>query len=160
MNGTHSDLRIVLVTPETTLLDEKVEALRFPLYDGQIGILPGRAPLVGRLGYGELRIKTTTGMQSYFVDGGFVQVKENVVSLLTDSAQLAGTLDPKQAENELHSVQHRHPKNDAEFAAAKERDLDRFRRKLAGAQVVRTTVSNLSGCADVRELRWCKHPRA
>src|SRR5437868_8529423 len=127
---THKDLRIVLVTPETTLLDEKVDALRFPLYDGQIGILPGRAPLVGRLGSGELRITTTKGVSSYFIDGGFVQVKENVVSLLTDSAQLASTLDPRKAEDELQSVQQRHPKNDAEFAA-KDADLERCRHKLS-----------------------------
>ena len=134
--NTHKDLRIVLVTPETTLLDEKVEALRFPLYDGQIGILPGRAPLVGRLGSGELRITTAKGVSSYFIDGGFVQVKENVVSLLTDSAQLASTLDQRQAGDELQSVQHRHPKNDAEFIA-KEADLDRFRHKLALARKAR-----------------------
>ena len=134
--NTHKDLRIVLVTPETTLLDEKVEALRFPLYDGQIGILPSRAPLVGRLGSGELRITTAKGVSSYFIDGGFVQVKENVVSLLTDNAQLASTLDPRQAEDELQSVQHRHPKNDAEFIA-KDADLDRFRHKLALARKAR-----------------------
>jgi F-type H+-transporting ATPase subunit epsilon len=127
------DLRIVLVTPETTLLDEKVEALRFPLYDGQIGVLPGRAPLVGRLGSGELRITTSKGLASYFIDGGFVQVKENVVSLLTDSAQLTSTLDARKAEDDLQSVQHRHPKNDAEFAA-KDADLDRFRHKLSLAR--------------------------
>lgn len=131
MNTT--DLRIVLVTPETTLLDEKVEALRFPLYDGQIGVLPGRAPLVGRLGSGELRITTAKGLASYFIDGGFVQVKENVVSLLTDAAQLTSTLDPHQAEDELQTVQRRHPKSDAEFAA-KDADLDRFRHKLTLAR--------------------------
>ena len=129
----HTPLRIVLVTPETTLLDEKVDALRFPLYDGQIGILPGRAPLVGRLGSGELRITTAKGVSSYFIDGGFVQVKENIVSLLTDSAQLASTLDPRKAEDELQAVQHRHPKNDAEFAA-KDADLERFRHKLSLAR--------------------------
>ena len=134
MNTT--DLRIVLVTPETTLLDEKVEALRFPLYDGQIGILPGRAPLVGRLGSGELRITTAKGVGSYFIDGGFVQVKANVVSLLTDSAQLASTLDPRQAEDELLFVQRHHPKNDAEFAA-KDADLERFRHKLTLARQAR-----------------------
>ncbi len=126
----HKPLRLVLVTPETTLLDEPVEALRFPLYDGQIGILPGRAPLVGRLGYGELRIKTTAGMQSYFVDGGFVQVKHEVVSLLTDRAQPAKTLDPRQAENELQVALHRRPTNDAEFVE-KEKEMIRARRKLA-----------------------------
>jgi len=136
MNPSHTDLRIVLVTPETTLLDEKVDALRFPLYDGQIGILPGRAPLVGRLGSGELRVTTGKGVASYFIDGGFVQVKGNVVSLLTDGAQLASTLDARKAEDELQNVQRRHPKNDAEFAA-KDADLDRFRHKLSLARKAR-----------------------
>ena len=131
----HKPLRLVLVTPETTLLDEPVESLRFPLYDGQIGILPGRAPLVGRLGYGELAIKTTTGMQSYFVDGGFVQVKHEVVSLLTDRAQPAKTLDPKQAENELQVALQRRPTSEPEFVE-KEKEMIRARRKLALARAV------------------------
>lgn len=127
------DLRLVLVTPETTLLDEPVQALRFPLYDGQIGILPGRAPLVGRLGSGELHITTTTGDRSYYVDGGFVQVKGSVVSLLTNRAQLASTLDPRAAENELQAARQRHPKNALEIAA-KEADVERARHKLAVAR--------------------------
>lgn len=129
----HKPLRLVLVTPETTLLDEPVESLRFPLFDGQIGVLPGRAPLVGRLGYGELHIRTASGTQSYFVDGGFVQVKHEVVSLLTDRAQTAKTLDPKQAENELQVARQRRATNDLEFAE-KEKDLMRARRKLALAR--------------------------
>ena len=134
--ATASNLRIVLVTPETTLVDELVESLRFPLYDGQIGILPGRAPLVGRLGYGELQITTTGTTKSYFVDGGFVQVKQGVVSLLTNRAQLAGNLDPKQAEDELQAAQQERPGTDADFAR-KERDLIRARRKLALARKTR-----------------------
>ena len=42
-------LRLVIVTPERTLFDEPVSALRFPLYDGDIGVLPGRLPLIGTL---------------------------------------------------------------------------------------------------------------
>ena len=73
-------LQLVLVTPETTLLNEPVQALRFPLFDGQAGILPGRAPVVGRLGYGELRVTGSDGEnRSFYVDGGFVQVKGSVV---------------------------------------------------------------------------------
>ena len=45
-----SALQLVLGTPETTLVDAPVRSLQFPLYDGQIGVLPGRAPVVGRLG--------------------------------------------------------------------------------------------------------------
>jgi F-type H+-transporting ATPase subunit epsilon len=40
-----SSLRLVLVTPETTLVDAEVGSLQFPLYDGQAGVLPGRAPV-------------------------------------------------------------------------------------------------------------------
>lgn len=126
-------LQLVLVTPETTLLDEPVESLKFPLYDGSIGILPGRAPLVGRLGTGELEIRTGAGTRSYFIDGGFVQIKGPVVSLLTNGAVLAKALDPKAAEDELHAVQRRHPHTDAEFVA---KDVDQFRarQKLAVAR--------------------------
>lgn len=126
-------LRLVLVTPETTLLDEPVERLRFPLYDGQIGILPGRAPLVGRLGYGELLITTPTGEKSYFIDGGFVQVKQDVVSILTDRAMPAGKINAQQAEEQLRSASARRPTTDPEFAA-KARDQVRARQLLALAR--------------------------
>ena len=129
----NQQMRIVLVTPETTLLDEAVEALRFPLYDGQIGVLPGRAPMVGRLGYGELQITTGGGMKSYFVDGGFVQVKQGIVSLLTNRAQVAESLDPKAAEDELQVAQQKHPRTEADFAE-KAKELVRARRKLALAR--------------------------
>jgi len=126
-------LQLVLVTPEVTLLDEPVESLKFPLYDGQIGILPGRAPLVGRLGTGELVLETASGKRSYFIDGGFVQIKGQVVSLLTNGATPAKSLDPKVAEDELQSVLRRHPQTDAEFVA---KDVDQFRarQKLAVAR--------------------------
>jgi F-type H+-transporting ATPase subunit epsilon len=126
-------LQLVLVTPETTLLDEPVESLRFPLYDGQIGVLPGRAPLVGRLGAGELRVRTRSGEQSYFIDGGFVQVKGPVVSLLTHRAMRTSELDSRTAEDELQSAQRRPARSEVELAA-KYASQERARRKLALAR--------------------------
>lgn len=123
-----SDLQLVLVTPETTLLDEPVAALRFPLFDGQIGILPGRAPMVGRLGYGELKVTDLDGGQrSFFIDGGFVQVKGPVVSLLTNRTVPTSELDADEAEALLAEATASRPTTDAEFAA-KERDIERARR--------------------------------
>lgn len=124
------DLRLVLVTPETTLLDAPVQALRFPLFDGQAGVLPGRAPMVGRLGYGELKITTSAGEQSYFVDGGFVQVKGTVVSLLTNRALAADEIDADAAAKQLSEATQRVPTTDPEFQS-KERDQERARRMLA-----------------------------
>ncbi|MGQ0634880.1 MAG: ATP synthase F1 subunit epsilon [Planctomycetaceae bacterium] len=131
--ATSRTLQLVLVTPETTLLDEPVESLRFPLYDGQIGVLPGRAPLVGRLGAGELRIRTRSGEKVYFIDGGFVQVKGPVVSLLTHRAIPVGELDRGAAEEELQAAQRKPARSEVELAA-KQSAQERARRKLALAR--------------------------
>ena len=123
-------LQLVLVTPEKTLLDEPVQALRFPLYDGQIGVLPGRAPVVGRLGYGELKISTAEGDRSFFVDGGFVQVKGSVVSILTNRSMPVDEINPGEAEELLKSSSERSAASDVDFSS-KSRDQERARQMLA-----------------------------
>ncbi len=110
-----SQLQLVLVTPETTLLNEPVMSLRFPLFDGQMGILPGRAPVVGRLGEGELSITTSNGKKSYFIDGGFVQIKGNVVSLLTNRAIPQKDLNEEEAITALEESQKLTAQSDDEF---------------------------------------------
>lgn len=80
-----SELRCVVVTPERTEVDVTATSVTVPLFDGELGILKNHSPLVGRLGYGVLRIKNAAGADSnYFIEGGFVQVHDNVVSVLTD----------------------------------------------------------------------------
>src|SRR5690606_2413078 len=109
-----TELRLVLVTPETTLVDEPVRALQFPLFDGQMGVLPGRAPLVGRLGAGELKIELIAGgTRRYFLDGGFVQVKGSVVSLLTHRAIPVEQIDVAQAKADLDEALQQVPTSDA-----------------------------------------------
>lgn len=124
-----NQLQLVIVTPETTLLDEPVRTLQFPLYDGQIGILPGRAPLVGRLGSGELSAQTNDKKLSYFIDGGFVQVKGGVVSILTSRAVPTAKLDAKAAQAELDELSRKVAVGD-EAAAAHARDQERARKML------------------------------
>src|SRR5580704_568317 len=82
----HDRLKCVVVTPERTLFDEWVEFVALPLYDGELGVLPGRSPLIGRLGYGELRTKASGTTRRYFVDGGFVQVRDDIITVLTNRA--------------------------------------------------------------------------
>ncbi|MCI0703970.1 MAG: F0F1 ATP synthase subunit epsilon [Planctomycetia bacterium] len=69
-----------------------------PMYDGELGVLPGRAPLVGRLGAGELRLKTGDAVTRWFVDAGFVQVRSDVVTVLTANARPALEVTPEMAE--------------------------------------------------------------
>ena len=125
-----TQLQLVLVTPEKTLLDESVAALRFPLFDGQIGILPGRAPMIGRLGYGELKIRAESGEQSFYIDGGFVQVKGETVSLLTNRAIPAAEVSAEEGRRLLDEAAKKPASTDVEWTI-KERDLERGRRMLA-----------------------------
>lgn len=127
------NLRLVVVTPETTVLDETVRSLRFPMYDGMIGVLPGRTPLVGRLGYGELTFETDKGEREFYIDGGFVQIKAGTVSLLTNRAVAADKISVSDAEDQLAKARAVVAKNEIE-AEQKERDQVRARRMIAVAR--------------------------
>lgn len=130
--ATHKDLRLVIVTPEKTVFDEHVSGLRFPLYDGDIGILPGRLPLIGRLGTGELHIKYAETQRTFFIDGGFVQVRGGVVTLLTDRAVPVDQLSVTAAEAELQEARNRRTKGELELDL-KEKALRRARKLMSAA---------------------------
>ncbi len=97
-------LTCMVVTPEATALDEKTDFVALPLYDGEIGIAVGHSPLIGRLGFGEMRLRTGTKVRRYYVDGGFVQVSGNVVSVLTNRAVPAEKVDEQIAREQLASA--------------------------------------------------------
>jgi F-type H+-transporting ATPase subunit epsilon len=79
-------LKCVVVTPEKAVLDEPADFVALPMYDGELGVAPSRLPLIGRLGFGELRIVKGNQTRSLYVDGGFVQVRNNIVTVLTSKA--------------------------------------------------------------------------
>jgi F-type H+-transporting ATPase subunit epsilon len=94
-------IRCVVVTPERTEVDRVVNSVILPMYDGELGVQRGRAPLIGRLGYGEMRLQTAAGTEAFFIDGGFVQVENDIVSVLTARALPAATLSVEAARGEL-----------------------------------------------------------
>ncbi len=96
-----AQLQCVVVTPETTVLDKPAEFAVLPLYDGEIGLAPGHSPLIGRLGFGEMRITSGGQVERYYVDGGFVQMADNLVSVLTGRAIKAAELDSQVASEQL-----------------------------------------------------------
>lgn len=85
-SSSSASLRCIVVTPEQTVLDAVAEFVALPLFDGEVGIAPLHSPMIGRLGYGELRIRFGGVVTRYYVDGGFVQVLDDVVSVLTNRA--------------------------------------------------------------------------
>ena len=77
-----SQIQLVIVTPETTTFDQAVESVVLPLIDGEVGIYPNHSAMIGRLGPGELRAKTGGTTECFYVDGGFVQIENNTVTVL------------------------------------------------------------------------------
>jgi F-type H+-transporting ATPase subunit epsilon len=116
--GKHGDkvLQCIVVTPERTWLDELVDSVVLPAYDGEIGILHGHTPLIARLGYGELRTRTGESVQRYFVDGGFAQVRDDVVTVLTHRAIPAAQIDTTAAAQELERAESLRSVTEHEFA--------------------------------------------
>ena len=81
-----AQLKCIVVTPEDTVTDIETDFVALPLFDGEVGIAPGHGPMIGRLGYGELRLKEGESFTRYYLDGGFVQVDEGIVSVMTSRA--------------------------------------------------------------------------
>ncbi len=124
-----SQLKCIVVTPEATALNEPADFVALPLYDGEIGIGPGHSPLIGRLGFGELRIRNGSHTERYYVDGGFVQVHDNLVSIMTSRAVAAPLLDPGVA-RELLEVAKKRPATGDEMLAIRQRQVDQARAQL------------------------------
>lgn len=91
-----------IVTPSQAVFDEEVSYVSFPAWDGQLGVMDGRSPLLARLGIGPMRIERPDGESRWFlVDGGFAQVHEGTVTILTEHAAAAEDLSAKEAEAAL-----------------------------------------------------------
>lgn len=112
-----TEIRLVLVTPETTLLDQNVRSVQLPLFDGSMGILPGRAPVVGRLGRGEVKFEAGGASKRYYIDGGFLQIKGSIVTLLTNKAVEADKIDAAAAQRALEAAQAMPATTDEQYAA-------------------------------------------
>jgi F-type H+-transporting ATPase subunit epsilon len=134
MEPTGKSLRCVIVTPERAVLDEPADFVALPMYDGELGVLPGRAPLIGRLGYGELRTQRAGQTRRFFVDSGFAQVRSNVVTVLTPRAIPAEEIDRSAARQALEEAMR--PASTPESQEAQLKAQERARAQLRVAERV------------------------
>lgn len=121
-----STIQCVVVTPERTELDLSAESVTVPLFDGEMGILRGHSPMVGRLGFGLLRIKSGGQQQNYFVEGGFVQVADNIVSVLTDKV-IKGTEITSASAAEAMRIAIELPTDQPDLRSVREKAIQRAR---------------------------------
>jgi F-type H+-transporting ATPase subunit epsilon len=128
-----SQLHCIVVTPEAPVRDEPAEFVALTLWDGEIGIAPGHAPLIGRLGCGEMRIRYEGQVERYYVEGGFVEVLDNVVSVLTKRAVPAEQLEADVIQQQLRTAQAR-PAHSSELIEQRDRAVEQSRAQLRVAR--------------------------
>jgi F-type H+-transporting ATPase subunit epsilon len=81
----------VVVTPEQQILSESLTQAIIPAADGLLGILTDRAPVLAKLAKGPLRLDLASGQTKVFqIDGGVAQMKDNKLTILTQTAAEQG----------------------------------------------------------------------
>ena len=82
-------LRVSVVSPESTLYEGEADMVVAPAWDGELGVLRGHAPLLALLGEGSLRVRAADGEHRFHIAGGFLQVANDVVTVLSERATAA-----------------------------------------------------------------------
>jgi len=80
-------LQVSVISPEKTVYEGEADQVVAQAWDGQLGVLQGHAPMLVLLGEGELRITRGGADQRFHVRGGFLQVADDVVTVLSEHAE-------------------------------------------------------------------------
>lgn len=91
-------LHLKIVTPEKLILDGEVSQVNIPTEQGELGILPHHANLMAKLMPGELVIKRNGKIETMAVGGGFLQITDNILTVMTDLATYAADIDERAVE--------------------------------------------------------------
>ena len=90
-------IQLEVVTPERRLLEEPVEMVTIPGLNGEMGILPGHTPLISQLKTGVLTYVQDGKNFQLHVSGGFVEVRDDHVSVLAEVAERPEEIDAASA---------------------------------------------------------------
>lgn len=96
--ATRNTLHVEVVTAERELYNGEADIVSAPGSEGMLGILPRHAALLTMLKPGELNIKLNGAEEPLFVSGGFLEVSNNSVTVLADTAEHAEEIDQARAE--------------------------------------------------------------
>jgi F-type H+-transporting ATPase subunit epsilon len=87
-------IQVDIVSAEHQIYSGAAEMVFAPAELGEVGIAPGHAPLITKMGPGEVRVKDTEGNETaFYVSGGILEIQPKVVTILSDTAQRAEDLD-------------------------------------------------------------------
>lgn len=96
-----------VVSPEGIVFNDEIDEVILPSVNGELAILPHHTPLFTKLLEGEIIVKKEGKAFSIAVRGGFLEIKENKVSVLSDFAVRAETIEIAKAEEKKQLSQKR-----------------------------------------------------
>ena len=128
-------LQLQIVTPEGQTFAEDVTMVTLPCVQGQIGIYPMHVPLVTQMVPGEIIVEQSGRERFLAVGGGLVDITADRVSILTDMAIAAESIDEARAEE------------------ARERAAARLREKLSDEEVASVNASLVRSLAQLQVKR-------
>lgn len=100
-------LTVNIVTPDGPVYDAQVDMVIAKTVTGEVGILPGHIPMVAPLEIGAVKLKRDGKVEYVAITGGFVEVRPQMVSILTPSAELAESIDAARAKEALRRAEER-----------------------------------------------------
>lgn len=98
-------LRLEILTPERKVYEDDVDMVIAPGSEGYLGILPHHTPLLTALGPGEFRVRRGGVEEALAVFGGFMDVRPDKVTVLTDAAEQAEEIDEQRAQRAREEAQ-------------------------------------------------------
>src|SRR5262247_1815226 len=114
-------LRLRIVSPDRSLVNETVDEVEIPGADGYFGVLPGHTPLLALLGAGELWYRKGAEKTYLAIAFGFAEVQPDRVTILAQVAEKAEDIDVARAEAAKKRAEERlaHPVVDMDFERAR-----------------------------------------
>ena len=100
-------LRLQIVAPERSLVNEEVDEVEIPGADGYFGVLPGHTPLLALLGAGELWYRKGQEFSYLLIALGFAEVQPGQVTILAEAAEHPEDIDVERAKRALERAQTR-----------------------------------------------------
>lgn len=79
-------LTVAVISPEKTVFQGTADMIIAPAWDGEVGVMRGHAPMLVLLGEGDVRVKSGGSEQKFHIGGGFMQVADDVVTILSEQA--------------------------------------------------------------------------
>jgi F-type H+-transporting ATPase subunit epsilon len=100
-------IHLTLVTPERSLVDDRVDELEIPGFDGYLGVLPGHAPLFTELKVGALGYRKEGTWYWVSVAWGFAEILPDQVRVLAETAERAHEIDVERAKRAKERAEQR-----------------------------------------------------